>query len=131
MKKLFVMSMLAVTTFASAAFAAPNNLVVVNDISSTSTAYVRGTAAGAPIAAHSLAAFPWATVTAICNNTASMNATNVCALEIYAETNTATPVDVGTVVIYVDTGHLVALNRHNVPYQLHADDSGRITLSDN
>lgn len=126
MKKLFATSLLAAATFATTAFAVPNNLVVVNDVGVQSNAFVRGVATSSPIAAHTIASIPWTTVTNLCNDT--MAATNVCAIEIYAETDTATPVDVGTVVIYVDTGTLVALNRYNIPYQLQVTDAGRITL---
>ncbi len=107
--------------------AAPHSLQLINATDHESDAAIHGALTGSPIAANSVWSLDWASVVNTCHNTTN-EITDVCAAEIYAQTDSASPIDVGTLVIYLNTGTVTALNRDNTGYVLKPFGAGKAIL---
>lgn len=110
-------------------FAAPTSLIVVNGINAQSNAAIQGQLSTMPIAANSIWSDSWEDVVTVCKHPSEMKIADLCAVEVYTETDTAAPVDVGTVIMELNTGHLAAENKSDSGYQIKVLGLGRIMLT--
>lgn len=88
---------------AAASFAAPAMLEITNNTDAESNAYIAGHASPKPSKPYSVNSVPWAIVKMAC---VGHTVNGQCAAVIKMETDTANPVEIGTVEMNVTTGEI-------------------------
>ncbi|KTD16526.1 hypothetical protein [Legionella jordanis] len=130
MKHLFKSLAAAALAFAaSATFASPAYLITHNKTNVESNAYVAGVPSPHPTRANADGKVSWLAVRLACNG--HVNKEGRCAAVIKMATDTASPVDLGTVSVHVDTGDIIPKQISGNGYTLTVNGPGEATLTKN
>ncbi len=122
--KLLIAATLTIT--ATAALATPKNLITHNNTDLESNAFVAGTIkSNHPTKAHSTNSVSWISVKMICYGHI---VDGKCPALIKMGTNTAFPVEIGTVIMDMNTGDITPKQISNNGYTLIVNGPGETTL---
>src|SRR3990167_8351726 len=124
MKKALLIQSVALTAVlasGAALAAAPANMVIDNNTSLVTNAYVHDIASPSALGPKSSESIPWGTVTALCHGTKSplMKVSDSCAFDVYASrSSNPKQIHVGTVTFYVSNGEVVNIAQLGLQYRL-------------
>lgn len=120
-------SALVLSLTAAGALAVPSNLTTHNNTDVESNAFIAGTIPSPyPTLAHSTRQVPWNMVRFACYG----NTTNgKCSALIKMATNTANPIDIGYVMMELDTGNITPKTLSAKGYTLTVNGPGEATIT--
>ncbi len=115
------------TIACSAVFAAPSSLTTHNQTSHESNAYIAGHASPYPVAAKSDRSISWTMVRLACFGHTS---NNVCAAEVFMETETSNKVSIGHIGMNLSTGEISPSVLDTDKYHLEVNGPGEVTITE-
>ncbi|CEK11303.1 hypothetical protein [Legionella hackeliae] len=118
----------ALALAATTALASPSYLVTHNKTDVESNAYVAGKPSPHPTAANSDGKVSWYVVRMACYGHTDKN---ICKAVVKMATDTANPVDLGTVSLNIDTGEISPTRLSGNGYTLTVNGPGEATLTKN